>query len=118
MRALSLKGITFIGPSAESIEAMGLKDAAKKIMQKAEVPVVPGYHQENQQSDYLRKQAEQIGYPVLIKARAGGGGKGMRRVDEAKHFKDALRSAQREAQSSFGDQAVLLEKYVLDTSTY
>lgn len=110
--ALDKAGITFIGPSASSIRAMGLKDAAKALMEKAGVPVVPGYHGENQDADFLKEQADRIGYPVLIKARAGGGGKGMRRVDDPKDFADALKGAQREGEASFGDGRVLIEKYL------
>ena len=105
-------GLTFIGPSAKSIRAMGLKDAAKVLMEKAAVPVVPGYHGESQDADFLKEQADKIGYPVLIKARAGGGGKGMRKVDSAKGFADALAGAQREGKASFGDAHVLIEKYI------
>ena len=104
--------IVFIGPSASSINAMGLKDKAKEIMQAAGVPIVPGYMGENQDAAFLQKQADQIGYPVLIKAVAGGGGKGMRRVEKAGDFAEALQSCQREAQSSFGNAHVLLEKYI------
>ncbi len=110
--ALDRAGIAFIGPSASSIRAMGLKDAAKALMEKAGVPVVPGYHGENQDADFLKEQADRIGYPVLIKARAGGGGKGMRRVDDPKDFADALKGAQREGEASFGDGRVLIEKYL------
>lgn len=112
VEALQEAGITFIGPSARSIRAMGLKDAAKALMEKAGVPVVPGYHGNNQDPAYLKNQAEEIGYPVLIKARAGGGGKGMRRVDEPAEFLDALAGAQREGEASFGDGRVLIEKYL------
>ncbi len=105
-------GLRFIGPSADSVRAMGLKDAAKKLMEDAGVPVVPGYHGDNQDADFLAEQAQQIGYPVLIKARAGGGGKGMRRVDSAADFASALEGAQREGQASFGDAHCLVEKYV------
>jgi 3-methylcrotonyl-CoA carboxylase alpha subunit len=105
-------GITFIGPSAASIRAMGLKDAAKRLMEKAGVPVVPGYHGEDQGLVLLAGKAREIGYPVLIKARAGGGGKGMRRVDDPDQFHDALAGARREAKAAFGDDAVLVEKYV------
>ncbi|MGJ8527349.1 acetyl/propionyl/methylcrotonyl-CoA carboxylase subunit alpha [Maritalea sp.] len=105
-------GVRFIGPSADAIRAMGLKDAAKALMEKANVPVVPGYHGDNQDAEFLAKQADQIGYPVLIKARAGGGGKGMRRVDDPAEFKSALESASREGLSSFGDGQVLIEKYI------
>ncbi|MCX2725174.1 acetyl-CoA carboxylase biotin carboxylase subunit [Roseibium salinum] len=110
--ALDKAGITFIGPSSRSIGAMGLKDAAKALMVEAGVPVVPGYHGDNQDPDFLKSEAEQIGYPVLIKARAGGGGKGMRRVDDPKDFLDALKGAQREGEASFGDGRVLIEKYL------
>ncbi|MBZ9852700.1 acetyl/propionyl/methylcrotonyl-CoA carboxylase subunit alpha [Mesorhizobium sp. CA13] len=105
-------GLTFIGPSAASIRAMGLKDAAKRLMEKAGVPVVPGYHGEAQEIVILASKAREIGYPVLIKARAGGGGKGMRRVEHADEFSEALSSARREAKSAFGDDRVLVEKYI------
>ncbi len=110
--ALEANNIRFIGPSADAIRAMGLKDAAKALMVEANVPVVPGYHGDNQDADFLAAEAEKIGYPVLIKARAGGGGKGMRRVDDPKEFKTALEGAMREGQSSFGDPRVLIEKYI------
>ncbi len=112
VEALDRAGISFIGPSAEAIRAMGLKDAAKKLMQEAGVPVVPGYHGDNQDPDFLTERAAEIGYPVLIKARAGGGGKGMRRVERAADFADALTGASREGKASFGDGHVLIEKYV------
>jgi 3-methylcrotonyl-CoA carboxylase alpha subunit len=112
VEACDKAGLVFIGPPASAIRAMGLKDAAKRLMEKAGVPVVPGYHGDKQDAGFLAREAERIGWPVLIKARAGGGGKGMRRVDNAKDFKAALEGAQREAQSSFGDAAVLVEKYV------
>ncbi len=105
-------GIVFIGPPASAIRAMGLKDAAKALMTKAGVPVVPGYHGESQDADLLAREAERIGYPVLIKAVAGGGGKGMRSVMTAADFPAALLSAQREGQSAFGDGRVLIEKYL------
>ncbi len=105
-------GLVFIGPSAASIRAMGLKDAAKALMEKAGVPVVPGYHGDTQALVLLATKAREIGYPVLIKARAGGGGKGMRRVDSADDFAEALAGAKREAKSAFGDDHVLIEKYV------
>jgi 3-methylcrotonyl-CoA carboxylase alpha subunit len=110
--AVEAAGLTFIGPSAKAIRAMGLKDAAKALMEKAGVPVVPGYHGNNQDGAFLKSEADRIGYPVLIKARAGGGGKGMRRVDQAADFAAALDSARREAEASFGDSAVLVEKYM------
>ncbi|MGK2739467.1 acetyl/propionyl/methylcrotonyl-CoA carboxylase subunit alpha [Tepidicaulis sp. LMO-SS28] len=105
-------GVIFIGPPASAIRAMGLKDAAKALMEKAGVPVVPGYHGEDQDAGLLAKEAKRIGYPVLIKAVAGGGGKGMRRVDAPEDFEKALKSAQREAASAFGDERVLIEKFV------
>lgn len=105
-------GLVFIGPSAASIRAMGLKDAAKRLMEKAGVPVVPGYHGEAQDIVLLASKATEIGYPVLIKARAGGGGRGMRRVDHPGDFAEALSSARREAKAAFGDDRVLVEKYV------
>jgi 3-methylcrotonyl-CoA carboxylase alpha subunit len=105
-------GLIWVGPKPASIRAMGLKDAAKKLMANAGVPVTPGYHGEDQSPDLLKMEANAIGYPVLIKAVAGGGGKGMRRVDEPGQFNDALESAKREASSAFGDDRVLIEKYV------
>ena len=105
-------GLIWVGPKPDSIRAMGLKDAAKMLMQSAGVPVTPGYLGESQEPKRLKKEAEAIGYPVLIKAVAGGGGKGMRRVDSASGFDDALESAKREAASSFGDDRVLIEKYI------
>jgi len=105
-------GLVFIGPSAASIRAMGLKDAAKRLMERAGVPVVPGYHGEAQELVLLATKAREIGYPVLIKARAGGGGKGMRKVEQADEFAEALSSARREAKAAFGDDRVLVEKYV------
>src|SRR3546814_454824 len=106
-------GLIWVGPKPDSIRAMGLKDAAKQRMIAAGVPVTPGYLGEDQNPDYLQAEADAIGYPVLIKAVAGGGGKGMRRVDAAQQFADALQSCQREAASSFGDDRVLIEKYIL-----
>jgi 3-methylcrotonyl-CoA carboxylase alpha subunit len=106
-------GLIWVGPKPDSIRAMGLKDAAKQLMADAGVPVTPGYHGENQDPALLKFEADAIGYPVLIKAVAGGGGKGMRRVDAAKDFDDALESCKREAASSFGDDRVLIEKYIL-----
>lgn len=106
-------GLVWVGPRPDSIRAMGLKDAAKARMIAAGVPVTPGYLGEDQSPERLQAEAEAIGYPVLIKAVAGGGGKGMRRVDAAADFADALASCKREAASSFGDDRVLLEKYIL-----
>ncbi|MEO8722424.1 MAG: acetyl/propionyl/methylcrotonyl-CoA carboxylase subunit alpha [Sphingobium sp.] len=105
-------GLVWVGPNPSSIIAMGLKDAAKKLMSEAGVPVTPGYMGDNQDTVFLATQAEAIGYPVLIKAVAGGGGKGMRKVDKAADFADALASCQREAMSSFGNAHVLLEKWI------
>jgi len=110
--AVEAAGLTFVGPSSESIRAMGLKDAAKALMEKAGVPVVPGYHGANQDDAHLEGAAEAIGYPVLIKAVAGGGGKGMRRVDRPEDFAAALAAARSEARGAFGNEAVLIEKYV------
>ena len=105
-------GIVFVGPPPDAIRAMGLKDRAKALMEKAGVPVVPGYHGDKQDAAFLKRKAYEIGYPVLIKAVAGGGGKGMRRVDRHADFDAALEAAQREAQGAFGDAHVLIEKYV------
>ena len=105
-------GIAFIGPPASAILAMGLKAESKQLMEKAGVPLVPGYHEADQDPAMLQHEANRIGYPVLIKASAGGGGKGMRAVDKAEDFADALASCQREARNSFGSDAVLIEKYV------
>ena len=105
-------GLVFIGPPASSMRAMGSKSAAKSLMEQAGVPLVPGYHGEQQDPGFLQAQADRIGYPVLLKASAGGGGKGMRVVESAEEFKAALASCKREAISSFGDDQVLLEKYL------
>ena len=110
--AVEAAGIIWIGPKAHSIRAMGLKDAAKKLMIEAGVPVTPGYQGEDQSTETLTAEAARIGYPVLIKAVAGGGGKGMKKVDRADDFADGLASAQREGQSSFGDPRVLIESYI------
>ncbi|HEV7246135.1 MAG TPA: acetyl/propionyl/methylcrotonyl-CoA carboxylase subunit alpha [Shinella sp.] len=112
VEAVEAAGLVFIGPSASAICAMGLKDAAKALMEKAGVPVVPGYHGERQDAAFLAGEAEAMGYPVLIKARAGGGGKGMRRVERPEDFAAALESARREGESAFGDGRVLVEKYM------
>ena len=112
-RAVIAAGLVWVGPRPESIEAMGLKDAAKALMQAAGVPVTPGYMGEDQSAERLRAEADAIGYPVLIKAVAGGGGKGMRRVDSADQFADSLESCRREAAASFGNAVVLIEKYIL-----
>ena len=111
-RACAGAGLVFIGPPASAIAAMGSKSAAKSLMEKAGVPLVPGYHGDNNEPAFLAEQAARIGYPVLIKASAGGGGKGMRRVDAAADFIAALASCQREAQASFGNAHVLVERYV------
>ncbi|HSV36405.1 MAG TPA: acetyl-CoA carboxylase biotin carboxylase subunit, partial [Ramlibacter sp.] len=105
-------GLVFIGPPPSAINAMGLKAESKQLMEKAGVPLVPGYHGANQDTALLAAEAERIGYPVLIKASAGGGGKGMRAVEKAQEFEAALASCKREAINSFGDDAVLIEKYV------
>ncbi|WP_062560567.1 acetyl-CoA carboxylase biotin carboxylase subunit [Paracoccus aminovorans] len=110
--AVTQAGLIFIGPSAQAIRKMGLKDAAKALMADAGVPVVPGYHGENQEAAHLQAQADAIGYPVLIKAVAGGGGKGMRLVERSSDFAAALQSAQGEAATAFGNPAVLIEKYI------
>jgi len=105
-------GIVLVGPPPSAMRAMGLKDRAKALMEKAGVPVVPGYHGDMQEPKFLGRKAYEIGYPVLIKAVAGGGGKGMRRVDRHADFDEALSGAMREAKSAFGDERVLIEKYV------
>jgi 3-methylcrotonyl-CoA carboxylase alpha subunit len=110
--ACAKAGLVFIGPPASAIRQMGSKSAAKALMEKAGVPLVPGYHGDNNEPAFLADQADRIGYPVLIKASAGGGGKGMRRVDKADDFAAALASCQREAQASFGNDHVLVERYV------
>jgi 3-methylcrotonyl-CoA carboxylase alpha subunit len=110
--ACAAAGIVFVGPPPDAIRAMGLKDHAKALMEQAGVPVVPGYHGDRQEPKFLKQKAYEIGYPVLIKAVAGGGGKGMRRVDRHADFDAALEGAQREAQAAFGDARVLIEKYV------
>lgn len=111
-RACAEAGISFIGPRPESIDAMGSKAAAKALMEKHTVPLVPGYHGDNQDPDFLAEQARKTGFPLMIKAAAGGGGKGMRIVRTEKEFADALASAQREAANAFGDTRVILERYV------
>ena len=105
-------GLVFIGPTPSAIKAMGLKAESKQLMEKAGVPLVPGYHGADQDPDLLQREADAIGYPVLIKASAGGGGKGMREVNKSGDFAAALASCKREAINSFGDDAVLIEKYV------
>ncbi|KAG1715396.1 Methylcrotonoyl-CoA carboxylase subunit alpha, mitochondrial [Nymphon striatum] len=113
VEAVEAAGLVFIGPSAEAIRAMGLKDAAKAVMSEAGVPVVPGYHGGNQDDAHLAGEAVKIGFPVLIKAVAGGGGKGMRLVESAADFAEALESARSEARTAFGNADVLVEKYIL-----
>ena len=112
-RACEAAGIAFIGPSVDAIAAMGSKAAAKALMQAAAVPLVPGYHGDAQEAALLHREADAIGYPVLLKASAGGGGKGMRVVERSDDFPAALASCQREAASSFGNDRVLIEKYLL-----
>ena len=111
-QACAQAGLTFVGPPASAIAAMGSKSAAKALMEQAGVPLVPGYHGENQEPAFLRQQADALGYPVLIKASAGGGGKGMRVVESSQDFEAALASCQREARASFGDDRVLIERYL------
>jgi 3-methylcrotonyl-CoA carboxylase alpha subunit len=111
-QACTKAGISFVGPPASAIAAMGSKSAAKTLMQKAGVPLVPGYHGDEQSPEFLRQQADAMGYPVLIKASAGGGGKGMRVVTASKDFIAALTSCKREAIASFGDDKVLIERYL------
>jgi len=110
--ACAAAGLVFIGPPASAIHAMGSKSAAKQLMEKAAVPLVPGYHGEDQGPALLRREADRIGYPVLLKASAGGGGKGMRVVESGDGFEAALASVKREASASFGDDKVLVEKYL------
>ncbi len=111
-KACARAGLVFIGPPASAILAMGLKAESKRLMAQAGVPLVPGYHGQDQDPALLQREADRIGYPVLIKASAGGGGKGMRAVERPEDFAAALASCQREARHSFGDDAVLIEKYV------
>jgi len=111
--ACAEQGIVFIGPSSEAIAAMGSKAAAKRIMEDAGVPLVPGYHGDAQDAELLRAAAEDMGYPVLLKATAGGGGKGMRQVGSPAEFDEALAAARREATASFGDDRMLVEKYLI-----
>ncbi|MDB5928401.1 MAG: 3-methylcrotonoyl-CoA carboxylase, alpha subunit, partial [Polaromonas sp.] len=110
-KACASAGLVFIGPPASAIKAMGLKAESKQLMEKAGVPLVPGYHGSDQSPELLKSEADRIGYPVLIKASAGGGGKGMRAVEKAEDFEAALASCQREAINSFGNDTVLVEKY-------
>ena len=112
-QACANAGLVFVGPPVSAIRAMGSKSAAKALMEQAGVPLVPGYHGENQEATFLQQQADSIGYPVLLKASAGGGGKGMRIVERRDDFDSALASCQREAKNSFGDERVLLEKYLV-----
>src|SRR5882672_4042222 len=111
-QACAHAGLVFIGPPPSAIKAMGLKAESKRLMEKAGVPLVPGYHGGNQDPELLKREADRIGYPVLIKASAGGGGKGMRIVNASAEFDAALASCKREAINSFGDDAVLIERYV------
>lgn len=112
VQACNNAGIVFIGPGVDAIRAMGLKDASKALMQRSNVPVVPGYHGHSQDAKFLQDQAQECGYPVLIKARAGGGGKGMRLIRSKSEFMSGLESARREALSSFGDDNVIVEKFI------
>ena len=112
VEACAAAGIVFVGPPAAAVRAMGLKDAAKRLMEAAGVPVVPGYHGEEQDDTALLAHACRIGFPVLVKAVAGGGGRGMRRAGAEAGFEDALEGARREARSSFGDDRVLIERCI------
>lgn len=113
-KACEKAGIVFIGPPASAIEAMGSKSAAKSLMESSQVPVTPGYHGNNQAPDFLLEEAKRIGFPVLLKAAAGGGGKGMRAVFNESEFEAALSGAKREAKASFGDEEMLIEKYLIE----
>ncbi|HGS8044035.1 TPA: methylcrotonyl-CoA carboxylase subunit alpha, partial [Pseudomonas aeruginosa] len=112
-RACEEAGLLFLGPPAAAIDAMGSKSAAKALMEEAGVPLVPGYHGEAQDLETFRREAGRIGYPVLLKAAAGGGGKGMKVVEHEAELAEALSSAQREAKAAFGDARMLVEKYLL-----
>src|SRR5262249_14978878 len=107
-------GLIFVGPSARAVEQMGSKIESKRIAEAAGVPTVPGYHGDDQSEAKLASEANRIGFPVLIKASAGGGGRGMRRMDNADDFKSALLAAKAEAEAAFGDDSVLLEKFILN----
>src|SRR5271165_91691 len=111
-RAVREAGLTFVGPPPEAIEALGDKAAAKELARRNDVPVVPGYDGDDQALKRLRAEAERMGLPLLIKASAGGGGRGMRVVTELKAFDEALAAAKREAQGAFGDERMLLERYI------
>ena len=110
--ACAQAGLEFVGPPAAAIRAMGLKDRAKALMEKAGVPIVPGYHGERQDAKFLKQRAGAIGYPILIKPAAGGGGRGLRRIDNAADFETELEGAVREVAAAFGSGRVLIEKYV------
>ena len=114
VRRCEAAGLIFVGPSADAVEQMGSKIESKRIAEAAGVPTVPGYHGDAQDEATLARAAAQIGFPVLIKASAGGGGRGMRRVDHAGDFADALDAAKAEAEAAFGDSSVLLEKFILN----
>src|SRR5665213_3358303 len=111
VKKCSAADIIFIGPSADVVEAMGSKSKAKEIMQKAGIPTVPGYNGKDQSIEIFLKESEKIGYPILVKAAAGGGGKGMRIVNDKKELQEIVESAKREALKSFGDDTLLIEKY-------
>ncbi|MGF1760510.1 ATP-grasp domain-containing protein [Photobacterium sagamiensis] len=113
-QACQEQGFIFIGPSADAINTMGSKSDAKTIMAKANVPLIPGYHGDNNQPEFLQQQADKIGYPVLLKATLGGGGKGMRIVNVGSEMLEAIASAKREAMAAFGDDHLLIEKYLID----
>jgi 3-methylcrotonyl-CoA carboxylase alpha subunit len=111
-RLCEKSGVVFIGPTPDAIDKMGSKSAAKIIMHAAGVPIVPGYHGDNQEVGFLHQEADKTGYPLLVKAVAGGGGKGMRLVRNSAEFIEQLHAAKREAKNAFGDDAVLLERFV------
>ena len=115
--ACAAAGIRLVGPSADAMRAMGDKAASKYLMSRAEVPLVPGYHGADQEPELLAEKAAEIGYPALIKASAGGGGRGMRIVEDADDFDEALAAAKREASGAFGDDRVLIEKYLTTPGT-
>ena len=110
--ACKKSGVVFVGPTAEAIRAMGHKDTAKRLMSEARIPVVPGYQGTYQKERKLAEAADEIGYPIMIKAVAGGGGKGMRRVDRRSDFAEALASCRREAKAAFGNDSMLIEKFI------
>jgi len=113
-RACTDAGLVFIGPPPEAIEVMGSKQASKQLMESAAVPLIPGYHDSDESDERLTQAADTIGFPLMIKASAGGGGKGMRRVDNPEDFASSLAAARREAGAAFGDDRILLEKMLIN----